>query len=1215
MTGGGGLPRFSGMKRLWITLFLGSLGWDLVQAADWDQWEVASVPGAWDLQEEASDEDYDGFAWYRCYVRVPESWRGSRLLWVAEAVDDVDQAFFNGERVGANGGLPPLFSRPASSVRRPFVIEPDQIRFGEVNLLAWRVYDAGGTGGVVKGPVHLSRRDDAIDLSGTWLLRRGDQPAWADWLSSDPEADWEAFRARAGSEYAGHRGLVEADKSGREAMVASVYKRFEGNTNVHSNVEGKGSAKAPEAARAALQVAPGLAVDTVLHEPEVRQPLYVDFDERGRLWVVQYIQYPDPAGLEVLTWDNHLRKVFDQVPPPPPYHKPEHQKFVGKDRISIHEDQDGDGTYETHKVFVDGLNLATSIAFGRGGVWVMNPPYLLFYPDYDGDDLPDGDPVVHLSGFGLEDTHSIANSLKWGPDGWLYGAVGSTVTARVKAELSGSDERFAFFGQNIWRYHPETYAFELFAEGGWNTFGVDFDDQGRLYSGTNGSMQAVYFVQGGFYQKSFGKHGPHTNPYTFGHFFGLPIEGEKVRLVHQWVLYTSGAIPSLQDHFVGGNSLANKVHALRVETDGSTFRTIEIPNPIKTEDKWFRPVHATVGPDGGIYISDWYDARITHVDPRDNWDRDRGRVYRLRAADAPMTIPPHLGDLTSDQLISRLRDHNQWVRRTAQRLLLDRKDSSVLPRLEAGLVEDDPRYALECLWAIQGLGGFNDSVALQALNHEDPYLRFWSLRFLGDPKRTLSPEVFRQVLVLAEQETHLEVLSQAAATAQRLPVVQGLPFVRALAGREDLVSDNYIPQQIWWALEAQIQQDPGAAVAIFEDDRVWNEPVIEAHLTERVGRRFMAERSAANLEICAALLDRAPSAAVAKRLVRGMEKALEGSEVDSLPPALDRALARLWDQFPLDTDLVRFALRLGSAEGREAARRFVVNQRLPVGERVELIESLSQLRDPDAVVPFLEMFRQDGEHEPVRLASVNALRRYADADIASLLVQEYPRVSGDLRDTVQSVLVGRPSWALRLLDAVDRGAIARESIGYNNLLVMERREDPAAQVLLQKHWGRLRQPAAAKVKQMQAVRAALDEGQGDLAAGRELFAISCGVCHKLFDSGRSIGPELTGYERDNLEFLLPAIVDPSLALREEFELVTVTLRRRPGESESATLTGFITAVGANSLTLRDLVGNETVIAQRDIAGQERSRVSAMPDGLLDAFTPQQIRDLFAFIQQ
>src|SRR6516225_12176784 len=189
-----------------------------------------------------------------------------------------------------------------------------------------------------------------------------------------------------------------------------------------------------------------LEIEQVLAEPIVRQPVFVNFDERGRMWVVQYLQYPNPAGLKIQSRDIYWRIVYDKVPPPPPKH------FRGKDKITIHEDSDGDGVYDRHKTFVDGLNIATAVALGRGGVWVLNPPYLLFYPDANRDDVPDGDPVVHLSGFGLEDTHSVVNSLRWGPDGWLYAAQGSTVTGHLsRPGLVEGKEPMHAMGQLIWR--------------------------------------------------------------------------------------------------------------------------------------------------------------------------------------------------------------------------------------------------------------------------------------------------------------------------------------------------------------------------------------------------------------------------------------------------------------------------------------------------------------------------------------------------------------------------------------------------------------------------------------------------------------------------------------------------------------------------------------------------------------------------------------------
>ena len=186
------------------------------------------------------------------------------------------------------------------------------------------------------------------------------------------------------------------------------------------------------------------------------------------------------------------------------------------------------------------------MAQGRGGVWVLNPPYLLFYPDRNNDDVPDGDPEVHLQGFGLEDTHSVVNSLRWGPDGWLYAAQGSTVTGHVtRPGLDAGKEPVHSMGQLIWRYHPETRRYEVFAEGGGNAFGVEIDAKGRIYSGHNGGdTRGFHYVQGGYYQKGFNKHGPLSNPYAFGYFPGDEAQPRAAVHAHVRDLRSRCACPS-----------------------------------------------------------------------------------------------------------------------------------------------------------------------------------------------------------------------------------------------------------------------------------------------------------------------------------------------------------------------------------------------------------------------------------------------------------------------------------------------------------------------------------------------------------------------------------------------------------------------------------------------------------------------------------------------
>jgi hypothetical protein len=383
----------------------------------------------------------------------------------------------------------------------------------------------------------------------------------------------------------------------------------------------------PAQALKRFHVPAGLQVDLIASEPVVKQPLYLSFDERGRLWVVQYKQYPFPAGLKVVSYDRYIRAKFDKVPPPPPNH------FRGADRITIHEDIKGDGSFSKVKTFVDGLSIATAALPGRGGVWVLNPPYLLFYPDKERTDKAVEKPEVHLSGFGLEDTHSVASSLTWGPDGWLYGAHGSTCTAKVRVEITKAKTTTDFLGQAIWRYHPETHRFELFAEGGGNTFGVAFDEQGRVYSGTNwGRYRGLHFVQGGYYVKGWGKHGPLTNPYALGFFDHMPHVGNADRLTHTFIVYGGNALPGgYQGKIIGVNALQRRVQVSRLIADRSTFRTVEEPFLMTTDDGRFRPVDVKAGPDGALYIADLYEPRINHVDPRDNWDRTTGRIYRIRA--------------------------------------------------------------------------------------------------------------------------------------------------------------------------------------------------------------------------------------------------------------------------------------------------------------------------------------------------------------------------------------------------------------------------------------------------------------------------------------------------------------------------------------------------------------------------------------------------------
>jgi putative membrane-bound dehydrogenase-like protein len=970
--------------------------------------------------------------------------------------------------------------------------------------------------------------------------------------------------------------------------MAEFVKRFKGGGMLQD-----GSAKpTPAESLKQFNVAPGLRWDLAATEPMVRQPLNIHFDDRGRMWVVQYLQYPFPAGLKVTKYDQYLRAIYDKVPPPPPNH------FKGKDRITILEDTNGDGTFDKAKDFVSDLNIARSVVTGRGGVWVLNPPYLLFYPDKNRDDIPDGPPEVKLSGFGLEDTHSGANSLAWGPDGWLYGAHGSTCTADIKG--------VKFLGQAIWRYHPVSGDFEVFAEGGGNTFSVEFDAQGRVFSGSNyGQTRGLHYAQGALYIKGWSKHGPAMSPYRFGWFEHMAHKGYEPRFPQAMLYYEGGAIPQYEGHIVVGMALTSRVMASKVARHTSTFQTADIETSVLSSNRWFRPVDMKTGPDGAIYFADWCDSRLSHLDPRDTWDKESGRIYRLSATGAKVGWDKmDFAKLSGDELIKLLSHPNKWHRQTALRVLWDRGDKALLPKLKKLVSEDKTHLALEAFWALNASGGFDDAFALQTLKHPNEMVRYWTIRLLGDRKRVTSAQQ-TALLATAKTEPVAEVRAQLASSVTRLPGKDALPITRELLLRSEDVTDKHVPLLLWWAVESKCATDRDAILRMLEDSTFWHAPIVQKFIIARLGQRFTAERTDANLETAAKLFALAPSPADADELIKGMEAGLQGDAVKSVPPTLAKKVAELWASRAPTPTLISFAVRLGHAPAAEAALARISDPKVPEADRRKTITLLAERRVDAAVPTFLKLLRFE-KSDALRLDLVNALQRFASPDIARELLDLYPGFSGKLRDTAQAALASRPDWSRRLLAAVDEGQLKKEQISIANLLAITAFKDATSDVLIKKHWGHLTKSSEEKEAQIAKVKKLLAGAKGDAKAGHEVFKLACAVCHTLNKEGGKIGPDLTGYERDNLDFILPAIVDPSLAIREEYIAFNIAT------TDAQTLTGLVTELSKTSVTLLDIGGNKTVLSRTNIKTMQASHTSLMPEGLLDAMTEQQVKDLFAY---
>jgi len=938
-----------------------------------------------------------------------------------------------------------------------------------------------------------------------------------------------------------------------------------------------------------------LEIDQLLAEPLVKQPVFLNFDESGRMWVVQYQQYPHPAGLKMTSRDNYWRAIYDRVPSAPPNH------IRGRDKITIHEDTDGDGVLDRHKTFVEGMNIVTSLAHGRGGVWVLNPPYLLFYPDNNRDDIPDSAPVVHLAGFGLEDTHSVVNSLRWGPDGWLYGAQGSTVTAKVRRPGLDENEIFSM-GQNIWRYHPETRRYEVFAEGGGNAFGVEFDAQGRVFSGHNGGdTRGFHYVQGGYLRKGFTKHGPLSNPYAFGYFNSMP-HNKVPRFTHNFIVYEGVGLPEKYfGKILGVEPLQGRVVMSDCMAVGSSFKTLDTGHPIKSSDSWFRPVDIKAGPDGAIYVCDWYDDQVNHY--RNHEGRinpQNGRIYRLRAKGGQPVQPFDLGKLTTAELVGLLRHEDKWHRQTVLRLLADRRDATVLPLLKIMLSNELGQAALEAFWAVNICGGFNPEFAVETLRHANPHVRAWTVRLLGDDR--LVPEATAAALArFAKSEPHVEVRGQLAATAKRLPVDQSLPIVHALLVHDSDAGDIYQPLMVWWALESKVAAYPGEVLGLFADETLWQTSLARSHILSRLMQRFTKAGSRADLLASAQLFEMAPNAESAKILMAGFEQAYKGRSMAVLPERLMEAMARHGGgSFAL-------GLRRGAAKSVEEALQVIADPKADKLMRLQYIEILGEVPNAKAIPVLLGIVKSESAVE-LRRAALGALKPYSDSSIPPAVLAVYAGLPDVLRKAAGTLLASRVDWALKLLLTVDVGRLASGLVSAEVAVLLRSHGDQRVARLLAKHFANSVTDAAKLEQEIQRLAKIVMAKPGNPYEGKKLYTGSCGACHRLFEQGGQIGPDLTAYQREDLDTMLLNIVNPSAEIREGYE--NFLLSTKDGRLAG----GFLVEEDNHSVMLRGFDGQDVTFARGEIRELKAQEVSLMPAGLLTGYNEGQIRDLMAYLR-
>lgn len=1160
------------------------------------EWKTVAVPG----EQSFSDSDY---AWYRTWLKPHATFFsqherdlfGESVILNVRDLTGAHELYINGKKIGSGGEFPPDYADGREGNHRHKIpsgtFVPDQW-----NEIAFRVYCPDRKGGfLTEAPFVMDYFWECV-LEGSWEFRPGDEAASGEALAAKPST--------------------------------SAFDQFHESNRVLGEAEQlfHGDSLPPEESFAKMKAADDLIVELMLAEPLVAQPTHFSFDSRGRLWVSQYRQYPYPAGLKMISRDHYYRSHYDKVPPPPPYHD------RGRDIISIHEDSDGDGKYDTHKVFQDGLNMANSAVRGRGGVWVMHTPYLLFYPDQNFDDVPDGPPVVHLQGFGMEDTHSVANGLTWGMDGWLYGAQGSTTSCHVtRPNIDPPQAPGVYFqGCMVWRYHPESHRFEIFSEGGGNNFGLEVDSAGRLFTGNNGGQtRGFHYMQGGLHLMQGttpNKFGPVRNPFAFGELPHMDTVQDIPRFTHFATLIESTAMPhKYHNSFFSVEPIHNFVIASERNVDGATFKTNDIGKVLTSDDFAFRPVYIGNAPDGSVLVADFYEHYIAHGQHyQSQIDPTTGRIFRLRGKQESMEQDLNLYDKSTDELIALLDHPNRWHRQTAVRLLGERKDSSSQPKLQQLIKQGSDFESLGALWALYQGFGLDDPTALIALQHKYPVVRYWAVRLICDDigfvhKRTAleladslgelengpsraPDELFQAILELTAREDNAEVRSQIAGSARRLPVDQALPLVAALLKHDEDINDRYVPLLCWWALEIKLDSDRDAVLALLEDSQLRSEPMVVHHILSRMMRGLALKGGHRDLQQCARLLELADGQEQVDQLLAGFELAFSGRRMVGLPENLARALV------DSGRSSLELRVRLGDDAATGEAIALLSDGGAPVDERTAVARMLGEVKAADSLEPLVAV-SLTAEDSGLQRAALTAASAFDDPSIAKRVLGHFSKFPEDVRPAFFDLMLSRTASARELADAIAGGAIAPADIPGDVAQQLRTHADADIAALAVQHLGEAAELKPADARELiQQVRDVLAEGTGNPYAGEATFMERCSACHKLLHKGGNVGPDLTPYQRGNLDTLLISVISPSVEIREGFEYMALIT------TEGRIVTGFVVDQDNQIITLRVKAGEDIRIEHKDIEEIAPVGRSLMPDGLLDGLSDQQLRDFFAYLR-
>ncbi len=945
----------------------------------------------------------------------------------------------------------------------------------------------------------------------------------------------------------------------------------------------------PAESLAKISVADGFHISLFAGEPDVAQPIAINFDDRGRLWVAESFSY--------IEW-----------------------KRNGRDRILIFEDTNKDGRFDKRTVFWDQGNHVSGFQIGYGGVWICDAPNLLFIPDADRDDIPDAEPGVILDGWTTEAEHNFFNGLTWGPDGWLYGRHGIKKPSLVGKPGTPEDERIAL-SCSIWRYHPVREIFEVYAEGTINPWGLDWNEEGQAFITTSVVDHLWHLVPGARFARWEG-HGTAVHPHSYDlmepasdhrHWRGGQTE-RKQQGVHDeeggghshcgLMIYQSDSWPvEYRGRAFFSNVLGQRINTDHLTRKNSGYVASHGEDFLRGGSDWFRATDLKQGAYGEMMTAEWTDFGECH--DRDGIHRSSGRIYRIGYGKNPGPEPFDVADMTTEELLGLLNHENVWWRRHALRNLYERfgENAEISGEQKAHLLE------------VAESGSVRDAVtavqALHALSSDHDWVSQVFERNKGEGREAIRAQVIGLefadgVIPMAEKVDWLEgkienensplVHLWMIAALQRIPIELRWEAAERLASIRISTDDRNLILMRWYGLEPLVESDP---------DRAMKLALAEGHpyLSRSIARRVVAAESTT-----AALraLQQNPSSPAVTPILEGMLASLPSrvetpSEWAALSPLL-----RGHKEEAVQRNAFRLAHRFGDSDAEEEMVAIVRDSTAPSDERIELIRLLVSSRS-EKMEPHIGQLLRDSK---IGVEAIRAVAVFPESDSASRLIRmlDEEKLTPRSEAAILETLASRVDFADALVDAFLDGKIKGARIPA--YLARQIAMISSKGTVFAKNWGLNPADAKKKEKLIAIWKKRLPEktlDRADPKEGKQVFQRVCSACHQLYGEGGIVGPDLTGSNRANLDYFLINVLFPSEDVSPDYQLVTLTLK------DGRVLSGSVKEETEKVITFSQ-VDQVQRIDVADIASRQVLDVSLMPQGLLDVLSREDVRDLVGYLR-